>query len=140
MLGLRTGLPLDMHAPLKRKLVVGPHPGEAWNSRIQTLKIHKVQWVPQSRQRLTQFRAEPRLSCSHAVCRTPLNLAQLEIVRYVLDGLDAHLRQFFHRACMDSWQIADVVIRARRIATVEEFTGDGIDTVATGRDVRCLRH
>ncbi len=35
--------------------------------------------------------------CTH-VSRTPLNLSQLEVVRYVANGLDAHLLQFFHRA------------------------------------------
>jgi hypothetical protein len=44
------------------------------------------------------------------------------------------------RAGVNSWQIADMVVRARGIAAFEEFAGDRMRTVTTGCYVRWLRH
>src|SRR5208282_6161522 len=99
-----------MHAPLKRQLVIGPHPSESWNGRVDGLEIHKEERVFQSTQFLADFGAEPRLPRLHAGSSTPLPLVQWEVVGDVANGFDAHLLQFLHRACLDSGYIADVVI------------------------------
>jgi hypothetical protein len=58
---------------------------------------------------VAQFRTEPRVACLLGGARTPLSLAEREVIRYVEDGLDAHLLQFFGRTGMESWQVTDVV-------------------------------
>jgi hypothetical protein len=61
------------------------------------------------------------------------------VVRDVANGFDAHLHQFLNRACLDSWQVSDVVIGARRIASVVELACDGIGTMGTHWYWRRLR-
>ena len=48
-----------------------------------------------------------------------------------MDGLDAHLRQLLNGAGVDSWQVADMVVRAWRIAVVEKFAPRRVGAVAS---------
>src|ERR1035437_8526696 len=134
------GLAQHMDGPLKRKLVVSSHPRESRYSRVDGLEIHKEERVLQPNQLLLESWAEPRLSRLHAVASPPLSLVQWEVIWDVVDGLDAHFRQFLNGAGLDSGYIADVVIGARRIAAVVELARDRVGAMATRRDVRCLRH
>ena len=134
------GLPLDVSRPLKRHLVIRSHTREAWDRWVNGFKISKVQRVFQPIQRLAEFGAEPRFPRLHASSCPPLNLRQVEVVRYFANGLDARLLKLLHRAGMDAGQVSDMVIRARRITTVEKLAGNGIGAVPSRRDVGYLRH
>src|ERR1035437_5747109 len=107
----------------------------SWDRRVDCFEVHKVKRIFQTSQFLAQFRAEPRLSLLDAGARPPLALVERVVVRYVMDGFDAHLLQFLDGVRVDSWQVANVVIRAWRIATVVELVSSGVGSMATGRKV-----
>ena len=41
-----------------------------------------------------------------------------------MDGLDTHFLKLLHCAGMEAWEVADVVVRLREIAVVEELADD----------------
>ena len=130
VLGFGSGLSQHVNRPLKRNLVVRSHARKSRDRRVHRLEIHKEEWVLEPLQLLAEFGAEPGLPRLHASARTPLPLVQREVVRDVADGLDANLLQFLDGARLDSRQVADVVVWARRIAAVEELAGDGVGAMA----------
>src|SRR5208282_963498 len=129
-----------MHRPLERQMVVGPHGWESRDRPIHGLEVGEVQRVRQSTQYPTEFGAVPRLPRLHTRSRSPLNLRQLEVVRYVANRINAHVLKLLNRTGVDSRQIADVVVRTRRIAMVIELACDGIGALVSRRDVGSLRH
>jgi hypothetical protein len=76
----------------------------------------------------------------HGCARSPLPFTERKVIRYVEDGIDAHLLQFFGGTGVESWQIADVVIWERGIAAVEEFARNGVCAMGTGWDLWSHRH
>ena len=115
-------------------------PGNLGTAGFTAFKVHKIQRVAKGLQRTVQFRVEPRLPRLHAGAGTPLTLAQIEVIGDVVDGLDAHFLQCLFRARVESWQIANVVIRKRRIATVVELARDGMGAMRSRFDVRRCGH
>jgi hypothetical protein len=136
----RIVFPLNMHAPLKGELIIGSHPAESWNRGVQGFKIHEVDRVLRLTQFRRQLRAEPRLPSLHARSRTPLNLAQREVIGDFTYGGDSQFLQFLHRAGMQSRQVADVVIRKWRIASVIELARNGMGAMTSRLDVRRCGH
>src|ERR1035441_10093020 len=129
-----------MNRPLKRQLVVRPHARKSRDRRVYGLEVHKEERVLESLQLLAEVGAEPGLASLHASASTPLPFVQREVVRDVADGLDANLLQFLDGARLDSRQVADVIVRARRIAAVEELAGDGLRAMASREEVGRFRH
>src|ERR1039458_4504207 len=139
VLKFRSGLHQHMNRPLKRQLVIRSHARESWDRRVHGFKVCKVDRVFQTAQLLHEFWTEPRLASLHARSRTSLALVQGEVVRDVEDGRNAHLLKLLNRAGLDSWQVPDVISRARRIASVEELARDWVRAVRSGRKVGSLR-
>jgi hypothetical protein len=126
---------------LKRQVVIWPQARETWDCRVYSLEIHKEEGIPQTRQcGLESFCVVPRLVRLNAGSRPALNLGQFEVVRDVVDGLDADLLKFLHRAGVDPRQVANMVIWARRIALLEEFTPNWVTALLGRRDLRRAGH
>src|SRR5208282_653333 len=140
MLGLCSGLGLRMDGKLKWQLVVRAHAAESWDCPVDRFKVHKEQRILQGSQFLAQVRAEPWFPHLHALSGATLNLRQIEVVRYVADGLDAHLLKLFHCTRVDTRQVADMVIGTRTIASVIELARDWIGAVPSRCNVRWLLH
>ena len=104
-------------------------PDKSWNRRVDCFKIHKVEGEFERFELPLEVWAEPRLTCLYRRTCTPLNLAQLEIGWYVVDGLDTHFLQLCHRAGMKPGKVANVVMRHGGIAVGEELADDRIDAV-----------
>ena len=113
MVGFCSGLSLHMHTPLKRDVIIGLHARKSRDRRVDCFKICEVQRIIELCQFRRQFRAEPRVACLNGGAGMPLNLAQLEVIGYIANQIDADLFQFLRCAGMESWQVADVAIRAR---------------------------
>ena len=141
MLGCCTGRSLHMHAPLERQLVVRSHTRKSRHTWIHGFKIHEIKGVLHAFQLFAQFRCViPRLSRLDGDASAALALVEREVVGNIVNGHDAHLRQFLHPDCVDSREIADVIVRPRRIAAVVELARDGIGALASRRNVRSTRH
>ena len=46
-----------------------------------------------------------------------------------MDGLDTHFIKLFHCAGMETWKVANVVIRLGGIAVIKELADDRVDAV-----------
>ena len=99
-----------MHGPLEWNLVKGTHARKSWDRGVDRFEIHEVKRVLERSQFLGEFGAVIRLTRLDGRARTPLNLAQVEVLGYVADGLDAHLLEFLQHSTVDSWQASNVVL------------------------------
>src|SRR6266566_5958262 len=129
MFDRRTWIPLDVNRPLKGQVIVRTHTGESRNRGIDGFKIHKIERVPERFKFGFQFFTKPRLTCLHRDTGVPLNLAQLEISVYLVDGFDPHLLKLLDCTGMESWNVADVVFRLGMIAVIKELADNRVDAM-----------
>src|ERR1700688_1123408 len=124
MLGRCARLPLHMHAPLERNLIVGTHPYKARQSRIHCFKISEVERILQLAQFFSDFRPVPRLSHLHAGARTTEPPCERVVLGDVVDGLDAESDKLCDRAGMNSWKTQNVICGNRGIAMIKKLASE----------------
>ena len=129
MFGGSARLSLHMYRPLKRQVIVGMHAREAGDRRVNRLKIHEVNRIFEGFEFGFQVRAKPGLPRLHRGTDSPLHLAQLEISRYVGNGLDAHFLKLFGCTGMEPWQVADMILCQRLIAVIKKLADHRFSTV-----------
>ena len=140
MLGRCARLPLHMHAPLERNLIVGTHPCKAWQGRIHGFKISEVERILQPANSFSEFRAVPRLSHLHAGTRTTEPSCERVVLGDVVNGLDAESDKLCDRAGMNSGKTQNVIFRNRGIAMIKKLASEWIAAVPSSRNVGSLRH
>src|SRR5208283_4533182 len=121
-------------------MIVRMHAAKSGDRWVDGFKIHEAERVLEGFKFALQVCTEPRLARLHGVARTPLNLTQLEISRYVVDGLDTHLLKLLRRACMQPREVADGVVWLGLIAMVKELARNRIGAMRPSGEVGSLGH